>query len=177
MEYGAFKRLQMLMSVCDPVKRPCRHPANMFFHFSRHPVQLNSGFLLFFFKYFFIYWFICMAALLMASLRAVSRLRCEPQNQKKKPQHFARKGMGEGEHLGAALMTRAAVSSLPLCGGDVSFNVLPSRRPIRSHVAPGRARPLTGGGWRTEQDGGIVFSPFLCTNRPRRQNGRRCRQL
>lgn len=86
--------------------------------------------------------------------------------------------MEEGEQLGAALMTRAAVSSLPLCGGDVSFNVLPSRRRIRAHDAPGRARPLTVGGWRrTEEDGGVVFSPFLRTNRPRRQNGRRCRQL
>lgn len=69
--------------------------------------------------------------------------------------------MGEGERLGAALMTRATISSLPLCGGDVSFNVLPSHRPIRSHVAPGRARPLTGGECRTEPDGGGRRHRFL----------------
>lgn len=74
--------------------------------------------------------------------------------------------------LYGAVMMHAAVLSLPY-RRDVSFNVLQSRGPIRSHVAPGdwslhgrRRDGGAGGGGGGERLGvSIIFFPFLSSSR------------
>lgn len=75
--------------------------------------------------------------------------------------------------LYGAVMMHAAVLSLPY-RRDVSFNVLQSRGPIRSHVAPGdwslhgrrRDGGEGGGGGGGERLGvSIIFFPFLSSSR------------